>query len=154
MDITSWVTVTGDPMGQVRLSLVLFAMAFYIIGILLWYISIPLVKYALHDPEGTAKKLGFRDYPDLHYQITRVSFGLACVFLATVCLVFFFTQYYDIMEGATKVYHEYYWEECSKMGGSVSCFKVTGGQVEQLFNRSITNWSWSPQPIEHKANST
>jgi hypothetical protein len=155
MDIVSWALINNDPMAAERVSLIQFFIVFFGIFISIWYTSLLLAKRVLANPDGTAWRMGFRDYQDMHFQITRVSFGIACCFLAAVCLVFFFTQYVDIMDAMTKVYHEFYWEECEKMGGAVQCFKFNNGQLESVVNRTLINWSsWSPESIQHKANAS
>ena len=153
MDLISWALVWNDPMAAERVSLIQFFVVFFGVFLSVWYTSLLLAKRVLAKPDDTARSLGFRDYGEMHYQITRVSIGIGCCFAATVMLTFFFAHYIDFIEASTKMYHDYFWDECLKMQGAVYCGSFSGPSLNvptTLFNSS----AWSEYPPHKETNAT
>ena len=157
MDIVSWALIGNDPMATERVSLIQFFIVFFGIFISIWYTSLLLAKRVLANPDATAKRVGFRDYNDMHFQITRVSIGIACCFAVTVMLTFFFTNYVDLLEAATKVHHDFFWDECMRMEGAVYCGKYSGPAYNFSLNISsslFNSTSWGEYSPHKEANAT
>ena len=141
-----WAWITNDPMLVYRIGLMEDAIVFCFGMIAIWLILFEIGKrYNISYWDTWATKYGFKDYEELRFSFTRIMYGTAVVFLAGVCMVYFFTHITEVKNiylcaGLIDTV-----KECEEKKGFLACETIGASGLN--FSRDFLNVTW--RGVEH-----